>query len=56
MADSVNLILEKMVPDLELLEKQGSFSREEIRQMVKRRTAFEYGLRRTAKVVDDYLR
>lgn len=56
MADAVNLIMERMIPDLEALEKQGVFSREELREVVRRRTAFEYKLRRSAKQVEDYIR
>ncbi|CAI7791406.1 unnamed protein product, partial [Closterium sp. NIES-53] len=51
-------VLERMLPELDSLEKQGLFTREEIREIVRRRTAFEYRLRRrgSAAIKDDYMR
>jgi len=45
-----------MVPELEDLEKRGYFSKEEVRQIVKRRTDFEYALKRRAALKQDFLR
>lgn len=49
-------IMEEMVPELEDLEKRGYFTKSEIRQIVKKRTDFEYRLKRRAAVKADYLR
>ncbi|CAI5496248.1 unnamed protein product [Closterium sp. Naga37s-1] len=58
MADTVQTVLERMLPELDSLEKQGLFTREEIKEIVRRRTAFEYRLRRrgSAAIKDDYMR
>ena len=56
MADNVRSVLEEMIPELEDLEEKGYFSRAEIRQIVMKRTNFEYLLKRRAAVKADYLR
>lgn len=48
--------MEEMIPELEDMEKRGYFNKSEIRQIVKRRTDFEYSLKRRAAVKADYLR
>ena len=56
MADNVRSVLEEMIPELEDFEERGYFSKAEIRQIVKKRTNFEYLLKRRATVKADYLR
>ena len=56
MADTVRAILEEMIPELEDFQKRGYFDRPEIQQIVKKRTDFEYKLKRRAAVKADYLR
>lgn len=56
MADNVRAVMEEMIPEIEDLEKRGYFSKSEIRQIVKKRTDFEYSLKRRAAVKADYLR
>ena len=56
MADTVRAILEEMIPELEDFQRRGYFSRAEIQQIVKKRTDFEYNLKRRAAIKADYLR
>ena len=56
MADTVRYLMEEMIPELEDLEERGYFTRAEIKQIVKRRTDFEYLLKRRAAVKADYLK
>jgi U3 small nucleolar RNA-associated protein 6 len=56
MADTVRNLMEVMIPELQDLEARGYFSKEEIRQIVKRRSDFEYLLKRKAAQKGDYLR
>eukprot|EP00854_Cymbomonas_tetramitiformis_P012564 gene12564-14848_t len=56
MADTVQYLLEEMIPELEDLEKRGLFSRAEIKQIVKKRTHFEYLLKRRATLKTDFVR
>ncbi|KAK9727368.1 U3 snoRNP protein [Basidiobolus ranarum] len=56
MADTVQYHLENMIPELEDLEKKKIFSKEEIRSIVKKRTNFEYSLKRRSPKKIDYLR
>ena len=56
MADTVRYLLEEMIPELEDLEERGYFTRGEIKQIVKRRTDFEYLLKRRAALRVDYLK
>ncbi|KAJ2506067.1 U3 snoRNP protein [Coemansia sp. RSA 2049] len=45
-----------MVPELEDLERKGLFSKQELRALVKKRTKFEYSLKRRRAAVGDFLR
>ena len=56
MADTVRNIMEMMIPELQDLEARGYFTKEEIRQITKRRSDFEYLLKRKAARKADYLR
>ncbi|KAL1920616.1 uncharacterized protein VTP21DRAFT_993 [Calcarisporiella thermophila] len=56
MADTVQYYLEQMVPELEDLENKGIFSKAEVKSIVKRRTKFEYALKRRISKKIDYLR
>lgn len=56
MADTVNYLLEKMVPELEDLERRKLFDRKELKEIVRKRTNFEYLLKRKAPLKDDFLR
>ena len=44
------------MPELEDLEKRGFFSRDELRQIARKRTDFEYLLKRRAALREDFLR
>ncbi|KAL3672299.1 hypothetical protein V7S43_002957 [Phytophthora oleae] len=46
MADTVQITMEKMVPELEDLQERKIFSADEIRQIVDKRRGFEYSLQR----------
>ncbi|CAI2178251.1 11600_t:CDS:10 [Funneliformis geosporum] len=46
MAEKVQYYLEQMVPELEDLERKEIFTKEEIKSIIKKRTAFEYALKR----------
>ncbi|OWZ17132.1 U3 small nucleolar RNA-associated protein 6 [Phytophthora megakarya] len=46
MADTVQITMEKMVPELEDLQERKLFSADEIRQIVAKRRGFEYSLQR----------
>ena len=48
--------MEEMIPELEDLDRRGFFSKDEIRQIVKKRQEFEYLLKRRATLKADYLR
>ncbi|KAF4317816.1 hypothetical protein JM18_005490 [Phytophthora kernoviae] len=56
MADSVQITMEKMVPELEDLQQRQIFSADEIRQIVDKRRSFEYSLRRVPMRKIDALR
>ncbi|DBA99850.1 hypothetical protein WJX77_002505 [Trebouxia sp. C0004] len=56
MADTVRYFMEDMVPELDDLEERGYFKKAEIKQIVKKRTHFEYLLKRPAAVKTDFLR
>ena len=56
MADNVRSVLEEMIPELEDFVERGYFSKMEIQAIVKKRTSFEYLLKRRAAVKADYLR
>ncbi len=48
--------MEGMIPELEDLEQRGYFTKEEVKQVVKKRMHFEYLLKRMAAVKNDFLR
>ncbi|KAI9366163.1 U3 small nucleolar RNA-associated protein 6-domain-containing protein [Zopfochytrium polystomum] len=56
MAENVHFQLERMLPDLEALERKGLFSKDEIKAIVKRRTDLEYAIHRRISQCADYLR
>ncbi|XP_068668441.1 uncharacterized protein [Aristolochia californica] len=55
MADVVQYRLERMVDEFDDLERRGLFSRAEIAEIVKKRRAFEYRLKRPCPLKQDYL-
>ncbi|CAN1799027.1 U3 small nucleolar RNA-associated protein 6 homolog [Linum perenne] len=55
MADTVQYRLERMVEELDDLERRGLFTRPEIREIVKQRRKFEYRLKRPSPLKQDYL-
>jgi len=56
MADTVRYLLEEMLPELEELEAKGFFTKAELKQIVQKRTDFEYQLKRRAALKRDFLR
>lgn len=56
MAEYVHQNLETMLPELEEMERLGIFNKQEIKCIVKRRTAFEYKLQRRIVQEADFLR
>eukprot|EP00937_MAST-01D_sp_MAST-1D-sp2_P004709 g4709.t1 len=56
MGDTVQQVLEDMVPELEELQDRGIFNRDEIRAIVRRRRQFEYSMARRAPRKVDALR
>ncbi|XP_073118522.1 uncharacterized protein [Henckelia pumila] len=55
MADVVQYKLERMLDELDDLERRGLFSRREIAEIVKRRRKFEYRLKRPSPLKQDFL-
>lgn len=55
MADVVQYRLERMVEELDDLERRGLFTRREISEIVKQRRKFEYRLKRPSPLKQDYL-
>lgn len=55
MSEHVRLFLESRVPELEDLFKKGLFSREEIKDIVAKRTKFEHKIKRRGCLLDDIL-
>ncbi|KAL3519447.1 hypothetical protein ACH5RR_017596 [Cinchona calisaya] len=55
MADVVQYKLERMLNELEDLERRGLFSRREIAEIVKQRRKFEYRLKRPSPLKEDFL-
>ncbi|PRQ20044.1 putative U3 small nucleolar RNA-associated protein [Rosa chinensis] len=55
MADVVQYRLERMTNELNDLEQRGIFTRREISEIVKKRTKFEYRLKRPSPLKEDYL-
>eukprot|EP00898_Chlorokybus_atmophyticus_P002219 jgi/Chlat1/2999/Chrsp2S04709 len=56
MADTVQLMLEEMVPELEDLEKRGLFTRKELKEIIHQRRDHEYHLKRRAALRKDFVR
>ncbi|CAG8461335.1 10171_t:CDS:10 [Ambispora gerdemannii] len=56
MAETVQYYLEQMVPELEDLEQKKIFTKAEIKVIIKRRTTFEYSLKRIQPQKMDFLR
>ncbi|KAJ2181667.1 U3 snoRNP protein, partial [Coemansia sp. RSA 551] len=56
MAEVVQYHLEQMVGELEDLERRDLFTKPELKAIVKKRTKFEYALRRRRVKCIDYLR
>ncbi|KAK4360423.1 hypothetical protein RND71_019375 [Anisodus tanguticus] len=55
MADVVQYKMERMLPELDDLEKHALFSRHEISEIVKQRRKFEYRLKRPSPLKQDFL-
>lgn len=56
MADTVRYLMEQMVPELEDMQKKRYFSRQEVKEIVRKRQDFEYKLKRKAALKEDFLR
>jgi len=56
MADAVQALMEEMVPELQNFVEHGILSKDEVRALVKKRTDFEYRLRRRAAERRDFER
>ncbi|KAI8886444.1 hypothetical protein K501DRAFT_244139 [Backusella circina FSU 941] len=56
MAETVQYYLERMIPELEDLEKHNVFSKTEIKAIIKKRTNLEYALKRRIAKKIDFLR
>lgn len=56
MADVVQAIMEKMVPDIEELEEMGYFTRQELKQVIDSRLHFEYLIKSTVRKKEDFMR
>lgn len=56
MADTVQYLMEQMIPELEDLEQKGYFTRAEVKKIVQKRQNFEYLLKRRAALKEDYYR
>lgn len=56
MADTVQYLMEQMLPELDDMQNKGYFSKVEIKAIVKRRQDFEYRLKRRAAIKEDFLR
>ncbi|ESO87387.1 hypothetical protein LOTGIDRAFT_235075 [Lottia gigantea] len=55
MAEYVQQNIEDMLPELEQLERVGLFTKDETRQILKKRQGYEYRLRRQTKCKEDFL-
>lgn len=55
MSESVRFFLESRIPELEDLFKKGLFSKEEIKEIVSKRTKFEHKIKRRGAIFDDFL-
>jgi U3 small nucleolar RNA-associated protein 6 len=48
--------MEQMVPELEDMQKKSYFSKQEIKEIVRKRQEFEYKLKRKSALKEDFLR
>lgn len=55
MAELVQKNIEGFIPELEQMERTGLVTREQVREILRRRKRFEYRLRRRKKSKEDYL-
>lgn len=55
MSESVRYFLESRVPELEDLFKKGLFSKDEIKEVVAKRTKFEHKIKRRGAILEDFL-
>lgn len=55
MSESVRYFLESRVPELEDLFKKGLFSKEEIKEIVSKRTKFEHKIKRRGAILEDFI-
>lgn len=55
MSESVRYFLESRVPELEDLFKKNLFSKEEIKEIVAKRTKFEHKIKRRGAILEDFL-
>ncbi|KAL3876207.1 hypothetical protein ACJMK2_034077 [Sinanodonta woodiana] len=55
MAEFVQQSIEEMIPEMEQMERVGLFTKAETRQILKKRRAYEYKLRRRTKCKEDFL-
>ena len=55
MSESVRYFLESRVPELEDLFKKGLFSKDEIKEIVAKRTKFEHKIKRRGAILEDFL-
>lgn len=55
MSESVRFFLEGRVPELEDLFKKGLFSKDEIKEIVSKRTKFEHKIKRRGAILGDFL-
>lgn len=55
MSESVRFFLEGRVPELEDLFKKGIFSKDEIKEIVAKRTKFEHKIKRRGAILEDFL-
>jgi len=56
MADGINVFLEEMLPELEALKRKKIFTVTEVQSLVKRRTKFEYAVRKPRPDKVDFVR
>ncbi|PNH07975.1 U3 small nucleolar RNA-associated protein 6 [Tetrabaena socialis] len=56
MADTVQYLMEQMIPELEELEEKGYFTRSEVKKIAHKRQTFEYLLKRRAALKEDFYR
>lgn len=55
MAEIVQKNIESFIPELEQMERVGLATRDQVREILRRRKRFEYRLRRRKRTKEDYL-